>query len=156
VLRIARTAPDSAAARACLAAYYAELAQRFETGFDPLRGGNALSDAEMTPPAGWLLLAWLGDAALGCGALVRQGPGLGEIKRVFVAPAARGNGVARALLARLETLALAEGLTTLRLDTNKVLVEAQAMYRRAGYAEVGRYNENPYAHCWFEKRLSAG
>jgi hypothetical protein len=53
----------------------------------------------------------------------------------------------------LEALARGVGIETLRLDTNPVLVEAQAMYRREGYREIARYNDNPYAHRWFEKNL---
>ena len=54
---------------------------------------------------------------------------------------------------RLEGSAREVGLTTLRLDTNKALTEAHALYRKEGYRDVGRFNDNPYAHHWFEKRL---
>jgi ribosomal protein S18 acetylase RimI-like enzyme len=40
-----------------------------------------------------------------------------------------------------------------KLDTNRSLVEAQALYRKLGYREIGRYNDNPYADHFFEKRL---
>ena len=53
----------------------------------------------------------------------------------------------------LEAAAREQGLTRLRLDTNRALTEAQAMYRKEGYEEVARFNDNPYAHHWFEKRL---
>jgi DNA invertase Pin-like site-specific DNA recombinase len=77
----------------------------------------------------------------------------GIVKRMWTAPEARGQGVARRVLHELEALARNAGIETLRLDTNRVLVEAQAMYRRAGYREIARYNDNPYAHHWFEKNL---
>ena len=72
---------------------------------------------------------------------------------MWTAPSARGLGVARRTLRRLEGSAREAGLTTLRLDTNKALTEAHALYRKEGYREVGRFNDNPYAHHWFEKRL---
>ena len=74
---------------------------------------------------------------------------------MWTAPSARGLGVARRMLRQLEGAAREAGLTTLRLDTNKALTEAHALYRKEGYREVGRFNDNPYAHHWFEKRLSS-
>jgi GNAT superfamily N-acetyltransferase len=67
--------------------------------------------------------------------------------------ASSGHGVARRVLHKLEALARGAGIETLRLDTNRVLIEAQAMYRLKGYREIARYNDNPYAHHWFEKQL---
>jgi ribosomal protein S18 acetylase RimI-like enzyme len=70
-----------------------------------------------------------------------------------VAPDARGLGIAQRVLDALEAHAVAMGLHTLRLDTNSSLVEARALYDRNGYIEIPAYNDNPYAHHWFEKRL---
>ena len=53
----------------------------------------------------------------------------------------------------LEAAARDMGLRTLRLDTNRALTEAHALYRKEGFREVARFNDNPYAHHWFEKRL---
>lgn len=146
-------APASAAARRCLRAYFRELGARFEAGFDPAL--NPASEEEMTPPNGVFVVARLGGRAVGCGALIKLGNGVGEVKRMWTAPAARGRGVARAVLRKLEALAREKGLATIRLDTNRVLREAIAMYRREGYREIARYNDNPYAHHWFEKRIRA-
>ena len=77
----------------------------------------------------------------------------GEIKRVWTAPDARGLGVARRIVAAIEATAREAGLTTLRLDTNRALKEAHALYRKLGFVETARYNDNPYADHWFEKRL---
>ena len=77
----------------------------------------------------------------------------GEIKRVWVANAARGSGVARRMLRKLEAAAVEMGLPIPRLDTNKALTEARALYRKEGYREVEPFNDNSYAHHWFEKRL---
>lgn len=151
-VEIAVEPPDSADARACLSSYIAELAMRFDAGFDPANG-NALSDAEMRPPAGHLLLARLDGEAVGCGALKRLDDETAEVKRVWIAPPQRGCGLAGKLIDRLETLARELGFRTVRLDTNRSLTEAHALYRKLGYREIGRYNDNPYAHHWFEKRL---
>lgn len=148
------TDPASPEAQGCLAAYFTELQSRMETGFDPALSVSA-HPQELVPPQGWFLLARLDDAAIGCGALKCQDGGVGEIKRMWVAPSARGLGVAQRLLDALEAQARAAGLHTLRLDTNRHLVEAQRLYARNGYAEIARYNDNPYAHHWFEKRLAS-
>lgn len=146
--------PDSAAAKFCLDAYFRELADRFEESFDPDHGGAA-EDAAMTPPEGCFLVARLHGRAIGCGGLKTLGDGLGEIKRMWVAPEARGLGVARRLLAALEDAARTRAMGRIRLDTNRSLTQAQALYRSAGYRAIERYNDNPYADFWFEKDLPA-
>jgi len=151
-VEVRRAAPDSPEARVCLGEYYAELARRFDEGFDPQAGGTA-RDVEMAPPDGFFFLAWLDGRPVGCGGFKRVGEREGEVKRLWTTPEARGLGVARRLMAAIEAAARAEGMTTLRLDTNRALVEAQALYRKLGYQEVARFNANPYAHCWFAKRL---
>jgi DNA-binding MarR family transcriptional regulator/GNAT superfamily N-acetyltransferase len=145
-------APDSAASRWCLQEYFRELSQRFEVGFDPARS-NSASDEEMTPPAGCFVVAWLDGNPIGCGALKHGDKSIGEIKRMWTAPVARGLGVARRVLQTLEERAREAGLGKLRLETNRTLREAQALYRQAGYQEVEPFNDEPYAHCWFEKQL---
>jgi ribosomal protein S18 acetylase RimI-like enzyme len=76
-----------------------------------------------------------------------------ELKRMWVDPTARGLGVGRRLLNELESRAAASGSDVVRLDTNETLTEAIAMYRSAGYREIDAFNDEPYAHRWFEKRL---
>lgn len=151
-LRFEPEDPDSADAGACQRAYFDELGARFESGFDPGRGTGTAA-AELRPPQGMLLLARLDGAAVACGAVRVIGRQLAEIKRMWVAPERRGLGIAPRLLAALESQALALGCTTVRLDTNGALTEAIALYRRNGYREIPRYNDNPYAQHWFEKRL---
>lgn len=142
--------PASPEAQACIAAYVQELQERFEDGFDPARSVSA-EPGELVPPAGVFVLARLGGRAIGCGGLKVTGPGEGEIKRMWVAPDARGLGLAQRLLEALEAHAAAMALHTLRLDTNRSLAEARALYLRNGYREVARYNDNPYADHWFRK-----
>ena len=144
--------PDGADARSCLRAYFAELDRRSESGFDAVAGISA-EPHEVTPPAGLFLVAYLRGEPVGCGA-VKHHPGeASEIKRMWVAEPARGLGIARRLLAELENDAVTSGASTAHLETNKTLVEAIALYRTAGYVEVPAFNEEPFAHHWFEKRL---
>ena len=143
--------PDSEPARYCLERYFAELATRFEAGFDPGRGIPATA-AELTPPNGYFVLATLHGEPVGCGAL-KCHPGHGEIRRMWVAAAARGLGLGKRILLRLEELARERRLPLLRLETNKTLTEALTLYRRSGYHEVPPFNDEPYAHHWFEKAL---
>jgi DNA-binding MarR family transcriptional regulator/GNAT superfamily N-acetyltransferase len=151
-IRIESGAPDSADARWCLAHYFSELAARFEAGFDPALSISANAD-ELTPPAGVFVIARLGGRKVGCGALKREDRRIGEIKRMWVSSDTRGLGLGRRILEALETHARQFGLRTLRLETNRSLVEAQALYRSCGYIEVAPFNDEPYAHHWFEKSL---
>jgi GNAT superfamily N-acetyltransferase/DNA-binding MarR family transcriptional regulator len=139
-------------ARACLRAYFSELSRRFDGGFDPDRSISA-DDEELTPPAGLLLVAAQYGEPVGCGALKFHGDGPAEIKRMWVSPAVRGLGLGRRLLAELEARAAARGVGTLRLETNRALDEAIGLYRDSGYREVAAFNDEPYAHHWFEKTL---
>jgi DNA-binding MarR family transcriptional regulator/GNAT superfamily N-acetyltransferase len=152
IVEVAVEPPTTDAARFCLGSYFAELDRRFDTGFDPGRSISA-SDAELTEPAGLLLVAWLHGEPVGCGALKLHRRAPAEIKRMWVAPEARGLGVGRRILAELERHARARGVTVLRLETNRTLREAAGLYRSAGYAEVAAFNDEPYAHHWFEKRI---
>ena len=95
----------------------------------------------------------LHDAPVACGALKFHGRDPAELKRMWVAPSARGLGLGRRLLTELERLAEDHGVRVIRLETNGNLTEAIALYRSAGYREVAAFNDEPYAHHWFEKRL---
>jgi DNA-binding MarR family transcriptional regulator/GNAT superfamily N-acetyltransferase len=152
MIRIAATSPRHPHARRCLQAYFAELSRRFDEGFDPARSIPA-GDQDLTPPAGVLLVATLRDEPVGCGALRYHGAAPAEIKRMWVSPAVRGLGLGRRVLAELEAHAAAQGVRTLRLETNRDLTEAIRLYRSAGYREVSAFNAEPYAHHWFEKAL---
>lgn len=156
-VRIEVSSPRTRAARACLQAYFRDIGSRFPGGFDPLRSVPATPE-ELTPPAGYLLLAWLDGQAVGCGALKlgapRQDGGRGEIKRMWVSPEARGLGIGRRILSSLEQIARETGIECVQLDSNAALSEALALYRSAGYIEVPAFNDNPYAHHWFEKPLT--
>jgi ribosomal protein S18 acetylase RimI-like enzyme len=134
--------------------YFAELTDRFESGFDPALSIRA-DAADLTPPSGLLLVARRREGPLGCGALKFHAHAPAELKRMWVSPEARGLGLGRRLLGHLEQSAREAGATAVRLETNGALTEAIALYRQAGYAEVAAFNDEPYAHHWFEKRLTA-
>ena len=140
----------SPAAQAAMTLYFAELAERFPAGFDPT---GYLEPEDYNPPRGRFFLAMAGDEVLACGGLQWIDDSVAEVKRMWVAPASRGQGLATRMLSFLERAAVGDGYLTVRLDTNPVLVEAIAMYRKAGYRDIERYNDNPYAGAWFEKHL---
>lgn len=142
---------DSADAQRCVSAYFNELHERFEGGFDP--GNSGYAGKPQAKGAGTFLIARLDGCAIGCGAMKAFDASTGEIKRMWIAPEARGMGVARRLLEALEHEAMRAGFTRILLDTNRSLGEAQALYRKSGYRETEPYNENSYADFWFEKRL---
>ena len=156
--------PTSPLARQAMAAYFAELDARFPGGFDA--GSQSTKDAELlSAPSGAFVLARravsgdeLTGPVLGCGGVQTiAGPDItyGEIKRMWVSPDARGLGLGSRLLRHLEVVAAELGHEVVRLDTNDTLIEAIGLYRRAGYVEIERYNDNPYARHFFEKRLDA-
>jgi DNA-binding MarR family transcriptional regulator/GNAT superfamily N-acetyltransferase len=152
-VQIAVRDPRHPDARFCLRAYFGELAERFEGGFDPATGVPAAEDDEMTPPEGLFLLATLHGEPVGCGGLKFHGDDPAYIKRMWVASSVRGLGLGRRLLANLEACAAQRGLSAVQLETNRVLSEAVTLYRAAGYREVPPFNDEPYAHHWFVKDI---
>jgi GNAT superfamily N-acetyltransferase len=120
--------------------------------------------AEVTPamvrsPLGTFLVAWLHDAPAGCGALkpLDSDPTVGEIKRMYTAPAARRRGVSRALLARLEAAAADLGYRRIQLETGLAQPEAMALYESHGWHRItpyGHYKHSPHSTC-FAKDLDS-
>jgi DNA-binding MarR family transcriptional regulator/GNAT superfamily N-acetyltransferase len=145
--------PEHPDARRCLAQYVAELNRRSRRGFDPSVGATALPH-ELRPPAGEFFVAYLHGEAIGCGAVKHHAGAPSEIKRMWIAPAARGLGLGRSLLARLERAARCSGARVARIETSAVLGEALGLYRSAGWIEVEAFNDEPFADHWFEKALA--
>jgi len=145
--------PRSEPAVACLHAYYGELARRFASGFDVSRSRDP-DAADMVPPRGTFLLAWSDGLPVGCVGLKGDGSGAAEIKRLWVSPAARGQGLAQRLMRVVEDAARELRIRVLRLDTNRALPEAIALYRKTGWVEIPRFNDDPYPDVFFEKRLA--
>jgi GNAT superfamily N-acetyltransferase/DNA-binding MarR family transcriptional regulator len=144
--------PAHADARQCFRSYFAELDRRSDSGFDPAAGITA-EPHELRPPSGLLLIAYLRSEPVGCGAVKHHESAPSEIKRMWVADSVRGLGIGRRLLEELEACAARSGARRVRLETNRALSEAIAMYRSAGFREVPAFNDEPFAHHWFEKRL---
>ncbi len=136
-----------------LARYFDELDARFPHGFDPALAVAAPA-ADLSAPRGLFLVAHLDERAVGCGGVRVVGEGVAEIKRMWVDPQARGQGVGRRLLAALEEAAVELECRTVRLDTAAALTEALALYRAAGYREIPAYNDNAYAAHWLERELA--
>jgi GNAT superfamily N-acetyltransferase len=145
--------PSQPHARYCLREYVAELDRRFDGGFHVERSIPA-DESDLRPPAGTFLVATLRGVPIGCVALKLHDEEPAEIKRMWVHESARGLGVGRRLLSEAEAFAAGQGVRVLRLETNRHLVEAISLYRSAGYVEVEAFNEEAYAHHWFEKEIS--
>lgn len=145
--------PRGAAARWCLESYYAELGRRFERGFDVALSCDPQAD-DMVRPRGGFLVAMSDGLPVGCAGLKGSGGPVAEVKRLWVAPAARGLGLSKRLMTAVEAIARELGIAVLRLDTNgRALPEAVALYRRGGWTEIDRFNDDPYPDTFFEKRL---
>jgi GNAT superfamily N-acetyltransferase len=116
-----------------------------------LSGGPSATPADFSPPGGAYLVGFADGGEAACGGGVKSlGDGVAEIKRFYVVPAFRGQGLARALLEALEEEARRLGNRTVRLDAT---TPTWPMYLSAGYREVADYNANPHATVWGEKDL---
>ena len=152
---IAPADPRSDSARACLERYYGELAERFETGFE-VHLSRDPEATDMMTPRGVFLVALSDGVPIGCAGLkghLDAAAPWGEVKRVWVDPAARGLRLAARMMAEIEAQARTLGFATLRLDTNSALPEALTLYRGLGWREIDRFNDDPYPDTFFEKRL---
>jgi GNAT superfamily N-acetyltransferase len=144
--------PRGEEARYCLGEYYAELGRRFKQGFD-VKLSRDPDAKDMVRPRGSFIVAMSDGLPLGCVGLKGSGGEFAEIKRLWVAPAARGLGLGRRLMDAAERAARELGIAVLRLDTNSALAEAGQLYRRSGWTEIPRFNDDPYPDLFFEKRL---
>jgi DNA-binding MarR family transcriptional regulator/GNAT superfamily N-acetyltransferase len=145
--------PEHPDAQSCLAEYVAELNRRSKRGFDPSVGATALPH-EVRPPAGEFFVAYLHGEAVGCGAVKHHPDAPAEIKRMWIAPSARGLGLGRRLLETLEACARAGGAQVAHIETSAVLVEALSLYSASGWVEVPAFNDEPFADHWLEKALT--
>ena len=152
LIAIEEADPRNDAARYCLGEYYSELGRRFEKGFDVSRSRDP-DAADMVRPRGVFLLAMSDGLPIGCVGLKGTGGDVAEIKRLWISESARGFGIAKRLMHAVETIAGELSVKTLRLDTNSALPEALNLYRRSGWVEIDRFNDDPYPDHFFEKRL---
>ncbi|KRC46218.1 MULTISPECIES: helix-turn-helix domain-containing GNAT family N-acetyltransferase [unclassified Nocardioides] len=143
---------DAPVAREATARYFAELDGRFPDGFDP--GGP-----DAPEPGATYVVATSDGTPVAYGGIrpvPDVGPATAEVKRMWVDDAWRGAGLGSRMLRHLEELARGRGFERVVLDTNGTLLEAIAMYERAGYERIDRYNDNPYAEAFFAKDLPTG
>lgn len=151
-MEIRRENYESFAARALIAALGAELLDRYD-GFDGSGGEHSAADFEA--PLGGFLVGWEDGEPVACGGVCRYDETTAEIRRMYVAPAARGRGLARLLLAALEEEARGLGFAFVRLETGSAQPEAVGLYATSGFEPIPRYGpfvDDPRSLC-FEKRL---
>ena len=151
MIRIAAENPDQPDVAALLDASDAYMASLY-----PAESNHMLDIASLQRPGVLFLVARLDGRAVGCGAVVSSGEGWAEVKRMFVAPAARGLKLGRQLLAQIETLASRNGEQLLRLEMGAEQPEALALYRSAGFVEIGpfgSYRPDPLS-VFMEKELA--
>lgn len=151
-ISLAEEHADSIAGRWCFEQYSEELGRRFDYVVD---SALALGLDELTPPAGLVLIAREDGEPDGCGAVKLGQPEIAEVKRMWVTQRVRGQGLGGRLLDALEARAIASGKSVARLETNRTLVAAIAMYRGHGYREVPAFNMR-FGDHWFERDLTRG
>ena len=145
--------PDAAQALACLRAYYDLLLENI-AGLAPQMLALPLPEAaKYRAPAGAFLLAWAAGDAIGCVSLRRLDATTAEVKRLWVAPHARGRGLARRLMHEIESRARSMGFAQLKLDSNSSLTPAIRLYRATGWADCAPYTSFP-ADIWMSKSLA--
>jgi GNAT superfamily N-acetyltransferase len=153
MIEIRREPPDAPAARKLFTAYMADVGERLGD-FIPTEQIFATPDAFDGPGSAWLVIYEDGEP-VACAGLRPLDDDAGEIKRMFVAEAARGRGHARRLLAELETIARDAGVRRIRLLTTSVLTEARALYAAEGYEVVESFpmKDPDRTDYWLEKTL---
>lgn len=144
--------PEDARVKHCMEQYYREISDIMGALFDPALASPP-DAGDMRRPKGIFLLALSDGLPVGCVAMKGEGGSVGEIRRMWVSPAARGLGLARKMMHQIEEQARIMGVNTLRLDTNGRLHAARRLYESMGWTEIDRYNTNVYAEHFFEKRI---
>jgi putative acetyltransferase len=150
-LAIRREPPDRPDVMALI-----EALDAYANALYPPESNHLLDISALSDPAVTFLVVRDGNAAVGCGALLRDPRGFGEVKRMYVRPDQRGRGIGRRLLAEIEAIACGAGLPVLRLETGVHNTEALALYRRGGFAECapfGDYAPDPLS-VFMEKRVN--
>ncbi|PHV10372.1 GNAT family N-acetyltransferase [Chitinimonas sp. BJB300] len=140
MLRIEVTSPMQPEARRLIDAL-----DDYQQSLYPAESNHLLSIEALAHPDVDFHLAWLGEQAVGCAAIVAKAD-YAEIKRMYVDPACRGKGIAKALMAGIASAAQQRGITALKLETGIHQPEAIALYRRQGFAECtpfGDYQPDP-------------
>ncbi len=145
--------PDSRDAQWCVGQYFAEIDALFDAGYDPSKA-LAVGSPDLRSPHGAFFVARLNGQPIACGGVKLPHGEPAFLKRMWVAPSARGLGVAGLLLDRLEQAARDAGASVVRLDTNSLLTAAARLYESRGYVQVPDFNGEPHADLWYSKQLS--
>ena len=151
-LSIETVDPQSRDAQWCVDQFFAEIDALFDSGYDPAKA-IVVGASELTPPHGAFLVARLHGQPVGCGGVKLPAGEPAFLKRMWVAPSARGLGVAGLMLDQLEALAVASGAPAVTLDTNSLLTAAGQLYESRGYRQVADFNGEPHADRWYRKEL---
>jgi DNA-binding MarR family transcriptional regulator/GNAT superfamily N-acetyltransferase len=154
IVEIVDADPATGDGRRCIEAYFAELGRRFDAGFEE-EHSHADVDDDLQPQDVFVVARLRGEP-VGCGGVKLRRGAPAELRRMWVSEAVRGLGLGRRLLVELERRAKAAGARSIRLETNRSLTEAIGLYRASGYVEIPAFNDEPYAHHWFEKELTQG
>jgi GNAT superfamily N-acetyltransferase len=142
-MEIRRTEYLSADAQGLIKAAMVDLNERYnvtegdETPVDP---------TEFEPPRGEFFVAYLDGEPVACAGWRTHNAGTAELKRMYTSPAARGRGVARAILAEVERSAREHGMRRMILETGAAQPEAISLYQKAGYERIpdfGYYQNEP-------------
>jgi SAM-dependent methyltransferase len=142
---------DSEASLRLQEAFFADIASRYP-GWQPA-SSQSVQPAELAPPKGVWLVAYLGGRPVGCGGLQRLDGETGEVRRIFLDQAARSRGVGRALLGELEQHARRLGYLRVRLTTGDGQPEALGLFRSEGYGEIDPFTDAAFTRHWMEKAL---
>ena len=151
-MELRQEALDSPAGEALIGAFFDEIVPLYPS-ITPDNPGPSATSEELRPPGGAFLVAYVGDAPVGCGGIKRLTDEAAELKRLYVAPEARNQGLARTLVNALEDAARRADYRIVRLDTGDQQPAALQLFRALGYHEIDDYNGNPHASYWFEKLL---
>jgi len=144
---------DTGDGGALITAFAAEMDALYD-GLDlEAPGMPTAGPAELGPPGGAFLIGYAEDVPVCCGGVKLLSEDACELKRMYVVPQARRQGVARALLRALEDTARDLGFTVARMDTGPRQPHAIAFYEAEGYVPIGNFNGNPVATWFGEKRL---
>jgi putative acetyltransferase len=153
-LHIRRSTLASPEAARLIAALNAELTMTFP---EPGATHFSLSDAQVVAGDGAFVVAWLDDMAVGCGAVRRLDEATAEIKRMYVDPSVRGQGIGRTLVEALEREAQLVGVTRIVLETGTRLEPAIKLYEAMGYSRIplfGEYLSSPDTSLCFVNRIT--
>lgn len=150
-LRITDDHPGSTVGATLVTAQWRELLVRYGVGDTHPDATDDLEVDHLAPPDGVFLVGWIGAEPVACGGVRRHDAHTGEIKRMYVDPARRGQGHSRALLRALEDRARGLGYTRLVLETGTAQPEAMALYASEGYLRIpgyGFYGDAEHVRCY--------